>query len=780
MRRTILGVLALSLGLLPGAASAIGILIPTDRSYGPMAIESHRVEVEITDRAAVTKVDQVFLNSTDQVLEATYIFPLPAGSSVSQFALWINGERTEGEVLEHDAAARIYQDIVARLRDPGLIEYMGGNLFKARVFPIPARGEQRVEIEFTSVLSFESGVYRYIYPMKTSGEAARTMRDFTVTARIDSAIPIQSIYSPTHEIDINRRDDHHATAGFERDRADLGKDFQLFFTVSSDDVGLSLLTHRPAGEDGFFMMMVTPRNDLEDDEIMGKHVTFVIDTSGSMSGDKMDKAKDALNFCLEHLRSDDLFNIIRFSSDVDLFSEAPVNASESHVEEAKEFVDRMRALGGTAISDALAAALDQPEEEGVPHIIVFLTDGMPTVGQTDPDRIVDDVERSNGHRARIFVFGLGEDVNANFLDSISQENRGASEYAQGGEELEQKLSGFYGKIAFPVMADLVVKVDGDAEIYDVFPRELPDLFHGGQLLLLGRYRDDGDAEVVLGGKVGAQTKTFSYEVGFPEREGDNDFLAHMWATRKVGYLLDNIRLNGEESELVDEVVTLGRRYGIVTPYTSFLVTEDAPVTTARRGQQPWVVDEVQQWQYAPAEPEAFGGDDGDWGGYGGGWADSATVAAPSAAPPAMPMGGARADYERYRALSALPGTAGQTGTEAAEGETGRRMSEELRDMREADRQETSGVTRYVAGRLFVHSGGAWVEDGASGASETLEIEYLSDAYFDLLAAHPELGEVLSLGENVTLRAGEGKAIVVRTASGRSSVSAGELEDIFED
>jgi Ca-activated chloride channel family protein len=749
-----------------------------------MAIESHRVEVEITDRAAVTKVDQVFRNNTDQVLEATYIFPLPVGSSVSQFALWINGERTEGEVLEQEAAARIYQDIVARLRDPGLIEYMGGNLFKARVFPIPARGEQRVEIEFTSVLHFESGIYRYIYPMKTSGEAARTMRDFTVTARIDSAIPIQSIYSPTHEIDINRRDDHHATAGFERDRADLGKDFQLFFTVSADDVGLSLLTHRPAGEDGFFMMMVTPRNDLEDEEIMGKHVTFVVDTSGSMSGDKMDKAKDALNFCLEHLRSDDLFNIIRFSSDVDLFSDGPVNASESNLERAKEFVHGMRALGGTAISDALAAALEQPEEDAVPHIIVFLTDGMPTVGQTDTDRIVDDVDRANDHRARIFVFGLGEDVNANFLDSISQENRGASEYAQGGEELEQKLSGFYGKIAFPVMADLVVKVDGDAEIYDVFPREVPDLFHGGQLLLLGRYRYDGEAEVVLGGKVGAQTKTYSYEVGFPERQSDNDFLAHMWATRKVGYLLDNIRLNGEERELVDEVVTLGRRYGIVTPYTSFLVTEDAPVTTARRGADPWVVDETERWRIdAPAEPEAFGMEDGEWGGYGsgGGWTDSTTVAQPAAvSPPPAPMGGARADYARYHALSVLPGSAGQTSGDEASGEAGRRMSEELRDMRETDRQQSGGVTRYVAGRLFVHGGGGWIEDGAASASETLEIEYLSDAYFDLLAAHPELGEVLSLGENVTVRAGEGKAIVIRAGSGLSRVSADQLEEIFED
>jgi len=773
MRRIPLGILVLALAVAPGAASAIGILLPTDPSLGPMAIESHRVEISITDRAAVTRVDQVFQNRTDRILEATYIFPLPAGSSVSEFALWINGQRTEGEVLEREAAARIYQDIVARIRDPGLVEYLGGNLFRARVFPIPARGEQRVEIQFTSVLSYEAGVYRYLYPMKTSGQSASTMRDFTLTARIDSAIPIQSIYSPTHEVDVTRRDDHHVTAGFEKNRADLGKDFLLYFTVSPEDVGLSLLTYRPAHEDGYFMMMITPRNDLEDDQVMGKQVTFVLDTSGSMSGDKLDKAKEALRFCLEHLGRDDLFNVIRFSSGVEALSEAPLRASSANVQQAKDFVAGLRALGGTAISDALAAALDQPEEEGVPHIIVFLTDGMPTVGQTDTDRILRDVADWNRRRARIFVFGLGEDVNANFLDAISAANRGASEYARGGEELEQKLSGFYGKIAYPVMADLVLKVDGGVDLYDIYPRETPDLFHGGQLLLIGRYRHDGDAEVILGGKVGVQTKTYSYEVNFPERERDNDFLAHLWATRKVGFLLDEIRLHGENPELRDEVIALGREYGIVTPYTSYLVTEDEPVVVVpnRPG---WRDDPPDPWT-PPPEPAWLGVEDG--AGFApprGGWSSPGATAAPAAAPPLA------ADYERYRALSAVTRSAGQTSGEAAAGETGRRMSEELRGMREAAREQTGGLTRYVAGRLFVRSGSGWIEDGAAGARTTLQVKYLSRAYFDVLAAHPELSALLSLGEEVTVRVGDDKALVVRASAGRETVPADELEEFFDD
>jgi Ca-activated chloride channel family protein len=765
------GILVLAAGLAPSTASAIGFLVPSDRSLEPLAISTHRVEATITDRAAVTKVEQVFQNNTDRILEGTYIFPLPEGASVSQFALWVNGTRTEGEVLERDAAARIYQDIVARIQDPGLIEYMGNNLFKARVFPIPARGEQRLEIQFTSTLTYDGGLMRYVYPMKTAGQSAQTIRDFTLTVRIDSAIPIQTIYSPSHEVDVQRRDDHHATAGLEENRAVLGHDFELYYAVSAEDVGLSLLTHRPDGEDGYFMMMVTPRNDIEDAEIMGKHVTFVIDSSGSMSGEKMERARQALRFCLEHLRSDDRFNVIRFSSDVEPLSSEPLTASRSNVERALAFVDRMRALGGTAIADALSTALRQPTEEGVPHMVVFLTDGMPTVGQTDPGRILDGVAQGNDKRARIFVFGVGDDVNANFLDRISQENRGATEYARGGEELELKLSAFYSKIAYPVMADLAVRVSNDIDLFDLYPREMPDLFHGSQLLVLGRYRGNGDSEVALGGKVGSQTKTYTYDVNFPRRTAQYDFLPHMWATRKVGWLLDQIRLHGESREVRDEIIALGRRYGIVTPYTSFLVTEDSPRPTTR-----WD-DDVRFGAVPTDSADAWDEESsGRWrGGPTGGGGASGSTARPTVPASAAPA----PEYHALRALEAVQTSAGDMGGDGALGNAGRVMSEQIRDMRESDRTQTGALTRYVAGRLFLRQGERWIEDGAANAARTLEIKYLSDAYFALLRLCPDLREALSLGQDVTFKVGTDAAVVVRAEGGRDRIPDEELRRFVE-
>ena len=269
MNRSITITTALAALFFAGPANAIGILVPTDTSLPPLAIESHRVEVTIKDRTSETKVVQVFKNSTSRILEATYTFPLPKGASISDFALWMDGKRVSGEVLEKDKAREIYQGIVSRMKDPGLLEYIGNDIFQARIFPIPANGTQKVEISFTTVLPREGGVSQYTYPLKTGGKSATTLTDFTMTVKIESKTPIKSVYSPSHTVYVNKKDDSHATVGFEFDKATLDKDFQLYYSLSKDDVGVDLLTYKKKGEDGYFMLMVSPKQDYAESEIIG-------------------------------------------------------------------------------------------------------------------------------------------------------------------------------------------------------------------------------------------------------------------------------------------------------------------------------------------------------------------------------------------------------------------------------------------------------------------------------------------------------------------------------
>ncbi|RMG16591.1 MAG: VWA domain-containing protein, partial [Deltaproteobacteria bacterium] len=602
MRRSIPLALLL-VALLPTAAFAQGMLLPKEPGIGPLGIGHQRVRIAIKDGTAVTQVDQSFVNHTGRQLEATYLFPLPKGAAIQDFALWINGKKTKGEVLESKKARAIYEGIVRRMRDPGLLEYVDHQLFRARVFPVPARGEQRVQITFSQVLDFNNGVYTYRFPLGASkvqgARTLQTLKDLTITAHIESKTPIKSVYSPTHRMDLSREGENVANVGFEDLRAALDKDLVLFYTVGKGDVGMNLLAFREdPDEPGYFLLMAAPKQTWQDSEIVGKVVTFVVDTSGSMSGEKMRSAKQALRYILSRLGSDDRFNIVRFSTDVETFADAPVPASEKWRKKALRFVSRMHARGGTAIHDALLTALRQDgrHAEGSPHMIIFLTDGEPTVGETDEGRIAKSLESANTGGSRIFSFGVGTDLNARLLERISTASGGGVDFAQDGRETEVVLSGFYNKVAYPVLADVRVDFEGP-RAFDVYPREAPALFRGSQLIVAGRYREAGRHAVVLSGKTGETKRSFQATLEFPETATENAFIPRLWAVRKVGYLLEEIRLHGETPELKDEVVHLGKKFGIVTPYTSYLVVEDEAAPPP----------EMRMAERAASLPPGFGG-----------------------------------------------------------------------------------------------------------------------------------------------------------------------------
>ena len=495
---------------------------------------------------------------------------------------------TRQALVEADQARKIYTDIVRRTLDPGLLEYMGQDVLKLRVFPVPPKGDQKLKISYTSVAEADNGVIEYRYPFKTDGKAASTLEKFAMTVKLRSQHSLQNIYSPSHSITMRRPNDHEAVVGFEKNEAILDKDFQLFYQTTSKDVGLTTILHRPsASQPGYFGLLVSPRAELSKSQQVARDMIFVLDTSGSMRGRRLAQAKAALQYCLKNLNANDRFNMIEFATAINTYQDRLLEATPDNLEQGKKWVDRLEATGGTAIDGAMQKAFDlSPGDMARPYTIVFFTDGRPTVGETNSDVILAHVAKRHNSNTRIFTFGVGDDVNASMLDTMAEQSRGFATYVRETENIEEKVSGLYAKISNPVLSNLKLVVQGgDVTFRDLQPQQLPDLFSGSQLVLFGRYEGKGHAALKLTGNVGSETKEFVYEVNFAEKTGDDKaFVEDLWARRKVGFLLDQIRLNGGSKELVDEVTTLAKRYGITTPYTSYLVVPDSvPQPRAAKG-----------------------------------------------------------------------------------------------------------------------------------------------------------------------------------------------------
>lgn len=751
MKRWFYGLFGLSFGFglilglfSPAVALAQGFLIPTDQTIPPLALQYHRVQVQIRDRAAQTRVEQVFVNSTPRVLEATYIFPLPPDATVSNFVLYIDGKPTQGRVLEKDRAASIYQSIVSRMRDPGLLEYLGGRLFRARIFPIPARGEQKIAISFTQVVPYMGGLHRYVYPLKTPHSWVRTQRDFTMSVELLSQSPLKNIYSPTHQVSVARRGDRKAIIGFEQNQAMLNRDFVLFYSVSPKDLGMNLLTHRIEGQDGYFLMMATPKVSYGSSEILGKNVTFILDTSGSMSGEKMKWAKHALQVCLGKLNPKDFFNVVRFSTDVESLFQELKPADAGHVKQAQDFVQRMEAAGGTAIDDAMKMALEQkPKGTGL-NIVVFITDGHPTIGETAPETILKNAKTRNTNKTRVFTFGIGTDINTKLLDQMALQGGGLGDYVKPDQEISQRIAWFYDKVRYPVLSDIHLKVGGAVQLLDIYPKRIPDLYRGGQILLFGRYRGVGDAAVQLFGNVGGKPRRYVFESGFAKASSENDFIAKLWAHRKVAYLLEHIRLRGENAELKQEVIRLAKMFGIVTPYTSYLVLEKNDQWRYNEGEKrPLVQHQTGRWNRQLARPQRHFGFNAPHGGAG-----RTTTPAPSVAAP-RPSDDTDAD-----AVSKSEALRDSSGAGAV------RTSRALAKMKARKVVSSQTSTQYIAGKVFTLTQDQWIDQAYRSGMKTLRIRYLSPTYFQILKLRPDLRKMFALGSRVLVVASPNHALII--------------------
>lgn len=703
---TAVGVLVILLGM-AHPVLADGIIIPEPPPLPEpvplrdiwLTIRYHRVDVTIEDQVATTRVEQEFVNEHDWECEGTYIFPLPEGAAVSEFAMWVDGQRLEAQILDADQARAIYEDIVRRRRDPALLEYVGQSAVQARIFPIPPGGSRKIELEYSQVLPVENGLVRYVYPLSTERFSARPLEEVHIHVEIESRDAMRAIYSPTHQdrVYIEREGSYRAIVGYEETNVLPDRDFELVYTVSQEDVGLNLLTYREPPDDGFFLLLVAPSIEADEREIIPRDVILVLDTSGSMAGEKLAQAKEALAFVLNHLNREDRFNVIAFSTGLRQYATGLRPASEA--DEAVAWVERLEAIGGTDINRALLEAFAQVEER--PAVLIFLTDGLPTEGEVEIERIIANAQAAAPENVRLFPFGVGDDVNTVLLDALAQNHGGATSYVRPGEQIDEEVSGFYAKISTPVLADIAFDF-GDVGVEDTYPYPLPDLFAGTQLILVGRYRGSGATRIMLSGKVNGERREFVYE-GYFRSTGGDEFIPRLWATRKIGYLLTQIRLHGANPEWVEAIIALSLRYGIITPYTSFLIQEEDVLTDAGR-------EEAERQFLALPTQQAWG--------------------APAAE---------RAD-EEGRLAGAESGGAPMPA-------------------------EAAQVVRLAGNKTFMLRDGVWIDTAFDPSQmSTTKVGFGSDAYFDLLTARPEWGAYFALGERVIFVA-EGTAYEVVEGEG---------------
>ena len=681
----------------------------------PLEVVYHNVDVRIDGQSAITKIDQAFYNPSHHQLEGFYIFPVPKGAVISKFTMHINGKETKAELLDADKARKIYEDIVRQMRDPALLEYSEQNIFKLRIFPIEPRSEKKISISYTQVLESDNNMFEYLYPLNTEKFSAKPLKNVSVKVDLKSPEKIKNIYCPSHEVDIVNKSDYHSIISFESENTKPDTDFKLYFSKNASPIGLSLLTYKSGSDDGYFLLSASPSISIDKQNVENKDITFILDVSGSMSGEKIEQAKKALLYCVNNLNADDHFNIIRFSTEAYSLFNSLQKAEKQNINKAKSFINDLQAIGGTNIEKAFDLAFKNYKKSSRPHFIVFLTDGKPTIGETNEEKLLKRIANLNKNNSRIFTFGIGDDINTHLLDKITEASKAWRTYVGENEDIEIKVSNFYDKIQSPVLSDLKIDFGSGIEVYQIYPKNLPDLFKGSNLLVFGRYKGGGKAKVTLSGKLQGETKQFSTSMNF-KKDNEYNFIPSIWASRRIGHLLDLIRLNGESKELIDEVTTLARKHGIITPYTSYLILEDEEIRI--RGGR--LADHLQT---LPPRPELRKENEADY----------------FRMRDKSGSGSVRVSEEFQKLNSASNYKQTQQGSD--------RMV--YRDSK-GEMRNLSQQVKNISGRAVYQQDKFWVDSELQNQSNAMKvrIQFNSDEYFKLLNKEPETAQFLALGQNV--------------------------------
>ncbi len=596
-----------------GRPWAANIVVPQARSFVPpraavastapvrqtnIEVTGVEVGVVIVEQAATTTMDISLKNLTGSRQEAELVVPVPDGAVVRAFTFQGAAKEPIAELLPKDQAKGIYSQIVAKIRDPALLEFIGYNLVRSAVFPVPPNGTQKVRLTYEHLLAADGNRVDYELPRSESVDYSIPWQ---VSVRIKSKRAVATVYSPSHELDVTRQEKGVVSARTAAGATREPGPFRLSYLLEGEGVTASLIAYPDPKIGGYFLLLAGVPASLADENgklTIKREVTLVLDRSGSMRGEKIEQVREAALQVIEGLRRGEAFNLIVYNEAVDVFSPRPVLVDKDSVVRARRYLRDVEPRGGTNIHDALVEALRQKPLDGRLPIVLFLTDGLPTIGETREAAIRDVALKANPHNRRIFTFGVGVDVNTPLLDKIAAETRATATFVLPKEDVEVKVATVFKRLAGPVLAGPALQVTDDADnpgsarVSDLCPATVPDLFEDDQLVLLGRYKGEEPLIFRLSGNYLGRRRTFRFRFALAGATTRNAFVPRLWASRKIGVLLDAIRQLGAAPdappyaqaklvaendpkfrELVGEVVRLSTEFGILTEYTAFLARE---------------------------------------------------------------------------------------------------------------------------------------------------------------------------------------------------------------
>ena len=665
----------------------------------PLKTDRYHIIITINNQVATTKIKQIFTNPNDFEVNGKYIFPLPEDVALSTFALSIDGEPYSGKLLSHQESHRMYRRSAREGYNLGILDHLNTQAYVADVERIPAHSSRQIEFEYSQILPVEDDLVKFSHPLSLAKSANGAIADLAINIEIESEHEIRTINSASHELEIDRKSDNQVRLSYKGSNIEPDDDFQCYYSLSNDDIGITLLTHRAdETEDGFFMLLVSPKFEVKKTDVIEKDFIFVLDHSGSMMGHKIEQAKEALSFCVNNLNDGDRFNLILFNTEITSFAdrlkrqEGLFDGERTHhsdtlsdhlidIREGREsaiaYIEGIEAGGGTNINDALLTALAEKPDPNRPRVIVFLTDGCPTAGVTNENLILRNVAQANNTQSRIFVFGVGYDLNMRLLDKLATENGGTRNYVEPNEDIEEAVSSLFRKMNEPVLVD--VKLDfGQINTKEHTPMNLPDMFRDEQLMLLGRYEGYGDTVIKLRGAIGSEQQEFSKDVKFAEVEMDFDHLAQLWAQQRIAELVDQAAMTGSPEELQREIERLSIEFDVMTPYTSF---EHARDGSLRRQ----LMSEID-----------------------------------------MAYDTRKLRRDAVRDIKGI-------------------------EFQKSHRHKIQHYDIKTIGRKTFHlHGRLWVDSKYDGQSETRKIEFGSDAYFDLVSKSNELAKCLKLSQSMII------------------------------